>query len=117
MPQLPRYPRACGRSLSSRTALTAAARAPPARPRVRLACRTSPCARTSTARTRCCVLRSMGFARRPSPSETELFERFTDGARRVVVLAQDAAQRRGHGVLASAHLLLAILEQSENVGA
>ena len=42
-----------------------------------------------------------------------MFERFTDGARQVVVRAQEDARRLGHSYIGSEHLLLAAAEAGE----
>jgi ATP-dependent Clp protease ATP-binding subunit ClpC len=44
-----------------------------------------------------------------------VFERFTDRARRVVVLAQDASRQLGHNWIGTEHLLLALLREDEGV--
>lgn len=41
-----------------------------------------------------------------------MFERFSDSARRVVVLAQEAARDRHHDVIGTEHLLLGVLESA-----
>jgi ATP-dependent Clp protease ATP-binding subunit ClpA len=46
-----------------------------------------------------------------------MFERFTDRARRVLVLAQDEATALGHGFLGTEHILLGLLAEGEGVGA
>ncbi len=46
-----------------------------------------------------------------------MFERFTDRARRVLVIAQEEARALGHNVLGSEHMLLALLEEGEGVAA
>jgi ATP-dependent Clp protease ATP-binding subunit ClpA len=46
-----------------------------------------------------------------------MFERFTDGARQVVVLAQQEARRLGHNYIGCEHLLLAAAATSEPAGA
>ncbi len=46
-----------------------------------------------------------------------MFERFTDRARRVVVLAQEEARRLHHGWIGTEHLLLGLLSESEGIGA
>ncbi len=46
-----------------------------------------------------------------------MFERFTDRARRVVVLAQEEARMFGHNYIGTEHLLLGILHEGENAGA
>ena len=45
-----------------------------------------------------------------------MFERFTDRARRVVVLAQEEARFLNHGWIGTEHLLLALLREGEGVG-
>ena len=46
-----------------------------------------------------------------------MFERFTDTARRVVVLAQEDARRLGHNYIGCEHLLLAAAAAGEPAGA
>ncbi len=46
-----------------------------------------------------------------------MFERFTGRARRVVVLAQEEAERLGHGHIGTEHLLLALLREGEGLAA
>jgi ATP-dependent Clp protease ATP-binding subunit ClpA len=46
-----------------------------------------------------------------------VFERFTEGARQVVVLAQDEAQRLRHNYIGTEHLLLGLLNEEEGVAA
>jgi hypothetical protein len=46
-----------------------------------------------------------------------MFMRFTDRARRVVVLAQDQARELGHGFVGTEHLLLGLLAEGEGVAA
>ena len=46
-----------------------------------------------------------------------MFMRFTDRARRVVVLAQDEARELGHGFVSPGHLLLGLLAEGEGVAA
>ncbi|MFI6076368.1 ATP-dependent Clp protease ATP-binding subunit [Actinoplanes sp. NPDC051343] len=46
-----------------------------------------------------------------------MFERFTDRARRVVVLAQEEARRLGHNCIGTEHLLLGLLSEGEGVAA
>ena len=45
-----------------------------------------------------------------------MFERFTTGAREVVVLAQDEARRLRHNYLGTEHLLLGLLREQGGVG-
>ncbi|OUC92363.1 Clp protease [Streptosporangium minutum] len=44
-----------------------------------------------------------------------MFERFTDRARRVVVLAQEEARRLGHNHIGTEHLLLGLLTEEDGV--
>jgi ATP-dependent Clp protease ATP-binding subunit ClpC len=46
-----------------------------------------------------------------------VFERFTERARQVVVLAQDEARSLGHGYIGTEHLLLGILREEQGLGA
>ena len=46
-----------------------------------------------------------------------MFERFTERARQVVVLAQDEARALGHGYIGTEHLLLGLLREEEGLGA
>ena len=46
-----------------------------------------------------------------------MFERFTDRARRVVVLAQDEARALNHNYIGTEHLLLGLLKEGEGVAA
>jgi dihydroneopterin aldolase len=46
-----------------------------------------------------------------------MFERFTERARKVVVLAQEEARRFGHGYTGTEHLLLGLLREDEGVAA
>jgi ATP-dependent Clp protease ATP-binding subunit ClpC len=55
----------------------------------------------------------MASARR----EHEMFERFTDRARRVVVLAQDEARLLDHNYIGTEHLLLGLLQEGHGVAA
>ena len=46
-----------------------------------------------------------------------MFERFTDRARRVVVLAQEEARELGHNYIGTEHLLLGLLREDDGVAA
>lgn len=46
-----------------------------------------------------------------------MFERFTEGARRVVVLAQEEARLLNHNYIGTEHLLLGLVAEGEGVGA
>jgi ATP-dependent Clp protease ATP-binding subunit ClpC len=48
---------------------------------------------------------------------TDVFERFTDRARRVLVLAQDEARQLGHNFIGTEHILLGLLCEGEAVAA
>jgi ATP-dependent Clp protease ATP-binding subunit ClpC len=49
--------------------------------------------------------------------EVILFERFTDRARRVIVLAQEAAKGLGHNYLGTEHILLGVIREGDGIGA
>jgi ATP-dependent Clp protease ATP-binding subunit ClpC len=46
-----------------------------------------------------------------------MFERFTDRARRVVVLAQEEARMLGHNYIGAEHILLGLIGEGEGVAA
>ena len=46
-----------------------------------------------------------------------MFDRFTDGARRAIVLAQDEARRLNHSYIGTEHLLLGLLREGQGVAA
>ena len=46
-----------------------------------------------------------------------MFERFTERARKVVVLAQEEAARLRHGYVGTEHLLLGLIREEEGVAA
>jgi ATP-dependent Clp protease ATP-binding subunit ClpC len=46
-----------------------------------------------------------------------MFERFTDSARRVVVLAQEGARMLSHGYIGTEHLLLGLVHEGEGMAA
>jgi ATP-dependent Clp protease ATP-binding subunit ClpC len=46
-----------------------------------------------------------------------MFERFTDRARRVVVLAQGEARNLGHNYIGTEHILLALIDEGQGVAA
>jgi ATP-dependent Clp protease ATP-binding subunit ClpC len=46
-----------------------------------------------------------------------MFERFTDRARRVVVLAQEEARMLNHNYIGSEHILLGLLREGDGVAA
>jgi ATP-dependent Clp protease ATP-binding subunit ClpA len=45
-----------------------------------------------------------------------VFERFTEGARQVIVLAQDEARLLGHDYIGTEHLLLGLLRERDGIG-
>src|SRR6478736_8373556 len=47
----------------------------------------------------------------------DMFERFTDRARRVIVLAQEEARRLNHNYIGTEHLLLGLVHEGEGVAA
>jgi len=46
-----------------------------------------------------------------------MFERYTDGARQVVVLSGEEAKRLGHAHIGTEHILLALRREGEDAGA
>ena len=48
---------------------------------------------------------------------TDRFDKFTDGARKVLTLSQDEAQRLGHNYIGTEHLLLGLVREGEGVAA
>jgi ATP-dependent Clp protease ATP-binding subunit ClpA len=46
-----------------------------------------------------------------------VFERFTDRARRIVVLAQEDARRLGHNYIGTEHILLGLIRDRDGVAA
>ncbi len=46
-----------------------------------------------------------------------MFERFSDRARRVVVLAQEEARMLGHGYIGTEHLLLGLIHEGDGTAA
>ena len=46
-----------------------------------------------------------------------MFERFTDRARRVVVMAQEEARMLNHSFIGTEHILLALIREGDGVGA
>src|SRR6187431_1965103 len=55
--------------------------------------------------------------RTPRVWEDTLFERFTDRARRVVVLAQEEARLLNHNYIGTEHILLGLIHEGEGVAA
>ena len=54
---------------------------------------------------------------RDRPSGRRVFERFTDRARRVVVLAQEEARLLNHNYIGTEHILLGLIHEGEGVAA
>ena len=54
---------------------------------------------------------------RPKGASRELFERFTERARQVVVLAQDEARALKHNYIGTEHILLGLLREEEGLAA
>src|SRR5919201_22879 len=52
-----------------------------------------------------------------APERTHLFERFTERARQVVVLAQDEARALKHNYIGTEHILLGLLREEEGLAA
>ena len=59
----------------------------------------------------------MGTSRDPHERRVILFERFTDRARRVVVLAQEEARLLNHNYIGTEHILLGLIHEGEGVAA
>ncbi len=57
--------------------------------------------------------------RRPEPTGTltDVFERFTDRARRVLTLAQEEARLLNHSFIGTEHILLALIREGDGLGA
>lgn len=54
---------------------------------------------------------------RPNPMEAKVFERFTDQARRTVVLASEAARAHNHDHLGTEHILLGLIRERDGAAA
>src|SRR3712207_5427295 len=52
-----------------------------------------------------------------SEEKQQMFERFTDRARRVVVLAQEEARMLNHNYIGTEHILLGLIHEGEGVAA
>jgi ATP-dependent Clp protease ATP-binding subunit ClpC len=65
------------------------------------------------------VRRSPGIDGRTGfgPEDDDMFERFTDRARRVVVLAQEEARMLNHNYIGTEHILLGLIHEGEGVAA
>ena len=53
----------------------------------------------------------------PTSGRKPMFERFTDRARRVVVLAQEEARLLNHNYIGTEHILLGLIHEGEGVAA
>jgi Clp amino terminal domain, pathogenicity island component len=80
-----------------------------------LASRLRPAARPTTAFGRLLAQRSGPVD--PSELEGRMFKRFTDRARRVVVLAQEEARHLEHNYIGTEHLLLGLLHEDQGIAA
>jgi ATP-dependent Clp protease ATP-binding subunit ClpC len=62
---------------------------------------------------------SVGVAIEPPPADDRVtvFEKFTDRARRVIVLAQEEARTLNHNYIGTEHLLLGLIHEGEGVAA
>src|SRR5690606_6198306 len=76
--------------------------------------------RTRAYRPRAIVTLDVHGATAASPSAKRshsMFERFTDRARRVVVLAQEEAKMLNHNYIGTEHILLGLIHEGEGVAA
>ena len=62
-------------------------------------------------------IHSVHTSNRPIEGGLSLFERFTDRARRVVVLAQEEARLLNHNYIGTEHILLGLIHEGEGVAA
>src|SRR5215470_5138082 len=62
-------------------------------------------------------LRPRAVSAAPSGTGGEMFERFTDRARRVVVLAQEEARMLNHNYIGTEDILLGLIHEGEGVAA
>ena len=62
-------------------------------------------------------MRSRGSRSTVSGGGADTFERFTERARQVVVLAQDEARSLGHAFIAPEHLLLGLIREEDGIAA
>src|SRR5690348_15489460 len=63
------------------------------------------------------TLRTGGQVRLSSARRQTMFQRFTDRARKVVVLAQEEARRLKHNYIGTEHILLGLIREGEGVAA
>ncbi|TDU84541.1 ClpA/ClpB-like protein [Kribbella voronezhensis] len=63
------------------------------------------------------TLSSLGSEDQINPEESDMFEKFTERARRVMVLAQEEARNLQHNYIGTEHVLLAILEEGGGTAA
>ena len=64
-----------------------------------------------------CILMCTGVPPARRRAERGMFERFTDRARRAVVLAQEEARMLNHNYIGTEHLLLGLIHEGEGVAA
>ena len=62
-------------------------------------------------------LRGRGIGRATTPTGEGLFEDLTEGARRVMALAQEEARHLGHSYTGTEHILLGLLQEDEGTAA
>ncbi len=63
------------------------------------------------------TISSLGLEDQINPEESDMFEKFTERARRVMVLAQEEARNLQHNYIGTEHVLLAILEEGGGTAA
>jgi ATP-dependent Clp protease ATP-binding subunit ClpC len=63
------------------------------------------------------VPNQQGETRTENEGAIIMFERFTDRARRVVVLAQEEARMLNHNYIGTEHILLGLIHEGEGVAA
>src|SRR3970282_733825 len=69
------------------------------------------CRRQNPSRARCGDPLTLGR----EESAVAMFERFTERARRVIILAQEEAKRLNHSAVGTEHILLGIIREGEGV--
>jgi len=63
--------------------------------------------------TRCIVFSSGAAETKARKAARSMFERFTDQARRIVVLAQEEARMLNHNYIGTEHILLGLIREGE----
>src|SRR5688572_11227841 len=61
--------------------------------------------------------RGVGVTDTSAEQEMDMFERFTDRARKVMALANQEAQRFNHEYIGTEHILLGLVKEGSGVGA